>query len=109
MAKQTKVVITLIDDLDGTVITDAGQTVAFALDGVQYEIDLSNDHAAELRAALAPFITVARSSRRAGAAPRNSNKAELGAARVWLRAQGHQVSERGRIAANLLDLYRNKR
>ncbi|HEU5224045.1 MAG TPA: Lsr2 family protein [Candidatus Lumbricidophila sp.] len=109
MAKQTKVVTTLIDDLDGAVITDAGQTVSFALDGVQYEIDLSSDNAAKLRAALAPYTAVARSSRRAGTPSRGSNKAELGAAREWLRSQGHHVSERGRIAANLLDLYRNKR
>ncbi len=50
MAQHT--VIRLVDDLDDTEIVDgAGQTVSFALDGRQYEIDLTNEHAVEMRAA----------------------------------------------------------
>ncbi|RXZ44350.1 Lsr2 family DNA-binding protein, partial [Agromyces binzhouensis] len=29
-------------------------------------------------------------------------------AREWLRANGHQVSDRGRIPAPLMELYRNR-
>ena len=43
-----KVQTFLIDDLDGS---DAEGTVRFGLDGEQYEIDLSNEHAKELRTA----------------------------------------------------------
>jgi hypothetical protein len=44
-----KVQTFLVDDLDGS---EAEGTVLFGLDGTQYEIDLSTDHAKELRMAL---------------------------------------------------------
>ena len=44
MAKQ--IIHKLVDDLDGG---DADETVKFALDGIQYEIDLSEKNAAKLR------------------------------------------------------------
>ena len=47
MAQKTQVI--LVDDIDGSAAT---QTVTFALDGVSYEIDLTDEHAAELRADL---------------------------------------------------------
>ena len=47
----------LVDDLDGSV---AVATVSFSLDGVSFEIDLSEGHLAEFRAALHPFVRVAR-------------------------------------------------
>ncbi len=43
----------VIDDLDGS---EAEGTVLFGLDGTHYEIDLSTDHAKELRTALARYI-----------------------------------------------------
>lgn len=55
-----KVTVTLVDDLDGG---QADETVEFALDGVSYQIDLSNDNATELRDALANYVS---SARRAG-------------------------------------------
>ncbi|MGA9748848.1 MAG: Lsr2 family protein, partial [Nocardioides sp.] len=44
MAQRVHVV--LVDDLDGS---DADETVTFGLDGVDYEIDLTDAHAAALR------------------------------------------------------------
>ena len=44
MARKTKII--LVDDVDGS---EATQTVGFALDGVSYEIDLNDEHAAALR------------------------------------------------------------
>ena len=52
-----KVQTFLIDDLDGS---EAEGTVLFGLDGAQYEIDLSTDHAKELRTALARDIDAGR-------------------------------------------------
>jgi hypothetical protein len=46
-----------IDDID---CSAAEGTVRFGLDGTDYEIDLSAVHAADLRAALAPFISAGR-------------------------------------------------
>ena len=66
MAQRVNVV--LVDDIDGS---DATETVSFGLDGVDYEIDLSDEHAAELREAVACYIGHARRTggrRRSGAA-----------------------------------------
>src|SRR5919107_3021113 len=57
MAQQTTV--RFVDDLDGS---EASGTVDFGLDGRRYEIDLSDDNAATLRDALAPFVGAARKS-----------------------------------------------
>jgi hypothetical protein len=71
MAQRVKVL--LFDDLDGS---EADQTVAFALDGQDYQIDLSTKNVQLLRDALAPFVASARKagrptgSRRAGATGR---------------------------------------
>ena len=51
MAKQ--IIHKLVDDLDGG---DAEETVKFALDGIQYEIDLSESNAAKLRDIFAPYV-----------------------------------------------------
>ncbi len=46
------------DDLDGS--TTAVDTYQFSVDGVDYQIDLSDDNHQRLLAALAPFTAVAR-------------------------------------------------
>lgn len=61
MAQRTRVV--LLDDLDGG---PAAETVSFALDGVGYEIDLSEEHAAQLRDDLARWVGHARRVRTRG-------------------------------------------
>ena len=55
MAQKTQVI--LVDDVDGS---EANQTVTFALDGVSYEIDLNDEHAAALRESLEEWIGKAR-------------------------------------------------
>ena len=62
MAKQ--IIHKLVDDLDGG---DADETVKFALDGVQYEIDLSETNADKLRDAIRA-VRRARHARSAAAA-----------------------------------------
>src|SRR5262245_53842677 len=98
-----RVNIVLEDDLDGS---DADETVTFGLDGVTYEIDLSSGNAAQLRDALAPFVGHARkaSGRRAATRPpvaRSSGKRDLADVREWARKNGHKVSDRGRISAQV--------
>ena len=64
-----RVEVLLIDDLDGS---DADETVAFALDGVSYEIDLTAANAAAMREGLATWVDAARrvkGSKRTGASP----------------------------------------
>jgi Lsr2 len=47
----------LVDDLDGS---EAVTTMSFSLDGLSYEIDLSESHLVAFQQALAPFVTAAR-------------------------------------------------
>lgn len=42
----TRTTVLLVDDVDGG---EADETITFAIDGVEYEIDVSEDHATELR------------------------------------------------------------
>jgi hypothetical protein len=109
MAQHVQVV--LVDDIDGG---DAAETVSFALDGVSYEIDLSDKNAARLRDALATWVGHARraggrSAVRRGR-PRSSNGAgDLAAMREWGRKNGFKVSDRGRISAELQEAYRQSK
>jgi hypothetical protein len=105
-----KTFIQLVDDLDGTALTDeTGTTVAFALEGVSYEIDLSQAHVDDLTKALAPYMAAGRkvSGRKSGAraAVAKSDPAELQKIRDWAGKNGHTVSSRGRISAAVRDAY----
>lgn len=106
-----KVVVSLVDDIDGGV---AEETVAFGLDGKNYEIDLSSANAGKLREAVAAFVAAARrpgSSRRGGrrSAPATStgstDREQSQAIRDWAREQGMTVSDRGRISAEVRQAY----
>jgi Lsr2 len=108
-----KVNIVLVDDIDGG---DASETVSFALDGVDYEIDLSDKHSADLRDALALYIGHARRTggrRRGGrrtSASSSSTPAAAGGAsaadiRAWARENGWDVPERGRVSADVREAY----
>src|SRR3982751_3870559 len=55
MAHRT--VVQLVDDIDGTQITDnQGETVTFGLDGATYEIDLTDQNAKQLREAVQVYV-----------------------------------------------------
>jgi hypothetical protein len=103
MAKTVSVVIT--DDLDGT--PDA-ETVAFSVEGQSYEIDLGQKNFAKLQKSLQPFMdagrrTSLRKLARPGRAP--GARIDRAAVRAWATAQGLQVSERGRISAEVMGKY----
>ncbi len=106
MARET--ITRLVDDIDGS---DADRTVVFAFDGDTYEIDLSERNRERLLEALAPYVEVARRTRRAPgvrvarAARRGGQRAELAAVRTWAAANGHLVAERGRIPAAIIEAY----
>jgi len=108
MAK--KVTVTLIDDFDGEAAAD--ETVEFGLDGVTYEIDLSTKNAAKLRNDLKQWVGAGRrvGGRRRGrsssARSRGAIDREQSAAiREWARRNGHNVSSRGRIPADIIDAF----
>ncbi|NHN55354.1 Lsr2 family protein [Calidifontibacter sp. DB0510] len=103
-----RVQIQLVDDLDQS---EADETVTFGLDGVTYEIDLSKGNAARLRDDLATWVAHGRkvSGRRGGSGARRGASAggrdDLNRMREWGRANGYQVSDRGRVSAKLQEAY----
>jgi hypothetical protein len=94
-----------IDDIDGS---EAQGNVRFALDGIEYEIDLSAKHARALRDALAPFVAAARRAggnvRRPARSGRRASAGGLNITEVreWAKAQGLEVKDRGRVPAELV-------
>ena len=101
-----KVEVTLIDDLDGG---KADETVTFGFGGAQYIIDLSEKNAAALRNSLAKYTEAARKERGVRPAGRGSQRKVAAAAgpdtsevRTWAKAQGYEVSERGRVSKDLI-------
>jgi hypothetical protein len=111
MAQVTQV--RLVDDLDGG---EAAESIAFGLVGKTYEIDLSENHAAELRDVLARFVGAARRAgassapaRRQKSAPRSPrSREETTAIREWANAHGHEVSSRGRIPSSVVEAYESR-
>ncbi len=98
----------MIDDFDGA--SRATETVAFALDGVGYEIDLSAGNAGKLRDVIRPWQQNGRRVRNqkrsastqrakpASATPR-IDPSQARAIREWAGDNGYTVSPRGKIPA----------
>jgi hypothetical protein len=111
-----KHIVQLIDDLDQG---EADETVSFALDGTNYEIDLSGKNASRLRDALAEFVANARRAPRSGPArsgssrsvgsarrrPARQDREQTQAIRDWARRNGYKVGDKGRIPGDILDAY----
>jgi hypothetical protein len=112
-----KTVVQLIDDLDGT-SGDTIETVTFALDGVTYEIDLGQNNATRLRTNMATFVNAATrtggrlkrgpgttTATASGATGAVESREQARAIREWARDNGHDVSDRGRIPATVVEAY----
>ena len=97
-----RVQIILEDDYDGGT---ADETVSFALDGAEYEIDLSSKNASGLRDALAPWVRTRKIGGRRKRATKSTGSASTSDIRAWALAQGHEVSSRGRVSAEVRDAY----
>jgi hypothetical protein len=117
IAMARRVIHELIDDLDGGL---ADESLSFGLDGVQYSIDLSTKNAADLRDVLAPFVAAAA---KIGRMPAQQPPARAGGGRVrpvltaraereqnraireWAQGKGLEVSDRGRIRADIVERF----
>jgi nucleoid-associated protein Lsr2 len=102
-----KIQTLFIDDIDGGA---AERTVRFALDGTDYEIDLSGKHSDELRTALRKYVDHARkvggTARRPGTrGGRRPSTVDTVAVRAWAPENGHDVKDRGRVPAELVAKY----
>lgn len=97
----------MVDDLDAETV--AAETVSFGIDGVMFEIDLSEANAAELRAVLGkwtPFARKVGGARRARR-ERSGRSASARTIREWARRNGHEVPQRGRIPARVVNAYQH--
>jgi len=106
-----KVQVILVDDVDGG---EADETVSFALDGISYEIDVSETNAEAIREALAPWVgharkmggrSTARSRSSATKSRPAAERADLSDMRAWARENGYVVSDRGRVSSEVRAAY----
>ncbi|QBJ96849.1 Lsr2 family protein [Rhodococcus sp. ABRD24] len=106
MAK--KVVVELVDDLDGEPIDVGGETITFAVNGVEYTIDLNDKNAVEFHRKLDYYI---RHATRVGgrqtvrAAKPAGGGASTQEIREWASRNGFAVSARGRISGDVFKAY----
>jgi hypothetical protein len=112
MAQRT--IVQLTDDLDGKPIAEGrGETVRFALDRQEYEIDLGDKNARAMRDTISKYVSAARKvsagSRAGGRSPRGGGRSAAAgrdydpkAVRAWAESQGIEVSQRGRVPADLV-------
>ena len=89
------VIVKLTDDIDGG---DADETVNFALDGKNYQIDLSKRNAEAMRKAFKLYVDSGRSARSTDARGRNSS---AGSAPTLFSQLDSEEKERFRTWANL--------
>ena len=115
MAQRT--IVTLVDDLTGEVAENIS-TVEFALDGRTYELDLTDDNSAKLHDALSQYVNAARKiggRRHSAARPDGGSKSTgratghnretLKSIREWAKKNGHNVSDRGRLPAEVVQAW----
>ena len=109
-----RIMTELVDDVDGKTIKGGkGGTVQLGLDGVSYELDLSDRNRAALDKALAPYLEAARrvGGRRRGTnrTPAKTDPSQARAIREWAARNGHQVPARGRVPAAVVEAYNTAR
>lgn len=103
-----KIHITLVDDLDQS---PADENVAFGLDGINYEIDLSAENAQAIRESLMKYVSVARRTGgrairgRGASASASVGQSDVGEIRAWAKENGYNVHQRGRIQAEIRSAY----
>lgn len=108
MAQRVQTVLT--DDLDGS--TEDVDTYTFAVQGTAYEVELSKKNAQALFKALMPYTEVARKvsggrgrGRGRSAASNGVKRTDLAEIREWARKNGREVSDRGRLPAEVIEAY----
>ena len=105
-----KTIVQLIDDLDGKELSNGqGQTVTFSLDGVSYEIDLSNKNAQKMRDIFGEYVNVARkvggSRTPKGRGKRTTLTPDAYLLKAWADSKGIDYPKRGRLPKALIEQY----
>ncbi|WP_043266800.1 Lsr2 family protein [Streptomyces sp. CT34] len=101
-----KVVTIYTDDLTGEESSEA-TTHTFSLDGVQYQIDLAPESYDQLLEAMAPFTKAGRKTGRTRKSPKATavSRDDSAAIRAWAKEAGYEVSNRGRVPAEVREAY----
>jgi hypothetical protein len=98
--------VQLIDDLSGE---DAQETIRFSIDGVDFEIDLTADNAADLRDTLKGYAAKGRRLRgpsgTSGGRTLAMGREETQKIRNWAAENGYNPSPRGRISQAIKQAY----
>lgn len=112
-----KIIEHITDDFDGSDLDPSEVIVeTFTVNGVDYSLDLGAKSAEKFDNDMQKWIDKAtkmggrqkRSTNKQAPAPTpaavvGSDKAQLSAIREWARANGHEVSDRGRIPRAIVD------
>lgn len=89
----------------------------FAVERSAFEIDLCSEHRGQFTNALAPFVSRARTARRAasdGASTSSAKKpgrrtsSQTESIRAWAKEQGFTISDRGRIPGHIETAYNER-
>lgn len=107
MAK--KVYVQLVDDIDDKPIDSGGEHISYSVNGVSYEIDLSDKNAKEFHRKLDYYIEHSarvggkRAKKAVGTTStgqkRDANQTK--AIREWAKSNGYTISARGRIPSDV--------
>jgi hypothetical protein len=105
-----KVTVQLLDDFDGS---EAVGTFEFTHKGVEYAVDLNQDRMnkyTEMFEYLTGVARVIKGKKRTayGSKKGTSVVGKTQEMREWLRANGHDVKDRGRVPGHLVDLWETR-
>jgi hypothetical protein len=103
-----RVIVQLVDDIDGSVLDDeTGETIDFAVNGVEYSIDLNAKNAKEFHNKLDYYIEHGiRVEPSPTGPPVPRDRTQTRAIRQWASDQGYRIRTRGRISAEIERAYR---
>lgn len=112
MARQTQIVVT--SDLSGEVLEDP-VGMEFSFGGSDYHIDLSSDEATEFDKLLQPYRDAAtkvdrkreRATRSTSSGSSDERKEHIKKVREWAKKNNYEVSDRGRISAEIEAAYKS--
>jgi hypothetical protein len=108
MARRT--VVETFDDIDGTPFNVEGETIGFALDGVEYTIDLNEKNARDFRKKIDYYVehaTRVGGRKRRGSAGRSADSGSPSSKEIreWAVEAGYEVPARGRLPQSIVDEY----
>jgi hypothetical protein len=104
-----RVITQLVSDLSGDEIADGkGESIEFSYRGASYSIDLTDKEAAGFDKAVALYLEHATKTggRRRSASAGSKSDYSAKEVRVWAKAQGIDVPERGRIPGDIVQRYK---